>query len=225
MKTSLSRDDNEAKIIYINVMKIKTLTVVILSIFLFLAGCSKSQPELPYLPDNAVILAFGDSLTYGTGAASLNQSYPAILQQLIKREVINGGIPGLTAANAMPELSAQLEQHKPALVILCIGGNDLLRRKGFAEISANIEQLIQFILSKKINVVLIAVPKPGILFSVPNFYPQLAKKYKLFIDTKTIPELEGEREYKADTIHLNAKGYQVLAENIAKLLRESGAIF
>lgn len=205
-------------------MKLKYLTIIILSILLLLTGCSRPKPRLPYLPEDAVILAFGDSLTHGTGAASLNQSYPAILQQLILRKVINGGIPGLTADSALPHLIEQIKEHQPKLVILCIGGNDLLRRKDFAEIATNIDQLIQFILSKKINVVLIAVPKPGILFSVPDFYPQLAKKYELLIDKKTIPELESERKYKADAIHLNAKGYQILAENIAKLLRENGVI-
>lgn len=205
-------------------MRVKFLIVALVGVILVLGGCCRSDAMLSYLPPDATVLAFGDSLTYGSGAAR-DQSYPVILEQLIGRKVINGGVSGLTAAAAMPKLAMLLEQYQPALVVLCIGGNDLLRRQKPEIISDNLEQLIRFILAKKIELVLIAVPKPGIFLNVPEFYQRLAKKYNLPIDCRTLPKLEGKRKYKADMIHLNASGYHTLAESVAALLRSHGAIF
>ncbi|WP_445367647.1 hypothetical protein ACH5Y9_22385 [Methylomonas sp. BW4-1] len=71
------------------------MKIVLMVVALLFGGmaCNKSKPALSKLPDNAVILAFGDSLTYGTGA-SAQHDYPSILTQLTGREVINEGVPG-----------------------------------------------------------------------------------------------------------------------------------
>jgi lysophospholipase L1-like esterase len=60
-------------------------------IFLALTACSEPSRTLTKLPDDAVILAFGDSLTYGTGASRLSD-YPNILAELTSLEVINEGV-------------------------------------------------------------------------------------------------------------------------------------
>ena len=77
-----------------NSRKYNVLTSLMLTIIvsLGLAACS-SQPKLPYLTDDAVIVAFGDSLTFGNDAKP-SQSYPSILEQMIGRRVVNAGVPG-----------------------------------------------------------------------------------------------------------------------------------
>ena len=103
------------------------LGLAVAGLCLALSACVSSPPPLPPLSENATVLAFGDSLTYGAGAAPAD-SYPAQLQKIIRRQVVAADIPGETSAQALRRLPRLLSHHRPALVILCTGGNDFLRR-------------------------------------------------------------------------------------------------
>ena len=119
------------------------LRLALLFIFLLLSACSNETPLNP-LRDDAIILAFGNSLTYGTGAKP-NFSYPAQLEKLINRKVINAGIPGEISSKGLRRLPALLSTHKPDLVILCHGANDILRKLDLNNTKSNLQNMISLI--------------------------------------------------------------------------------
>ncbi|MGB5425573.1 MAG: arylesterase [Gammaproteobacteria bacterium] len=189
-----------------------------------ISACSDSSPRLPRLAENTVILAFGDSLTYGTGADK-NQSYPAVLSRLTGRTVINAGIPGEVSAQGRERLPALLDRHQPELLLLCHGGNDLLRRINAAATRSNIETMIEAATQRNIAVLLIGVPKPGLMFlDAADLYSEIAEKHELVYEGDILPDVISDNALKSDQIHPNADGYQRIAAAIYRLMTNSGAL-
>ena len=194
--------------------------------FVIIAGSSAScsdDVKLPALTSDATILAFGDSLTYGTGT-SKNNAYPAVLERLIDRRVINAGIPGEISSEGLVRLPGLIEKHRPDLIIICHGGNDILRKLDLSKTRNNIQQMID--LAKKNNslIVLLGVPQFGLFLNTAPFYKELAKKNNIPISDDILGDIIGNNSLKSDHIHPNNKGYQILAEDITLLLQRYGAI-
>lgn len=195
-----------------------------LCFLIILSACSTPSPSLVKLSSNAVILAFGDSLTYGSGANIKTESYPAILEQLTSRRVINAGIPGEISEDGLKRLSTALLKHKPDLVLLCHGGNDILRRLDKRQLANNLEQMVKIIKASGAEVVIIGVPTFGFGLTVPDLYPDLVEKYRLAGDMTTLVDIESQPNLKSDHIHPNAKGYRIFGQRIFQLLQQAGAV-
>jgi len=194
-----------------------------LAILLLAISCSNGSAKIPVLAPDATILCFGDSLTYGNGAAP-GDPYPAVLAELTGRTVINGGVPGEVTAAGVARLPGLLDEHHPALVVLLHGGNDILQRRSASEMADNLRAMAETARSRGAAVVLLGVPQFGLLFRPPDLYADLARQLRLPYDGESLAEIERDPTLKSDPIHPNAAGYRKLAERIYALLHAAGAV-
>jgi acyl-CoA thioesterase-1 len=199
-------------------MQVLRLAFIVLLIW----GCGE-RPKLERLPSDAIVLAFGDSLTFGTGAAQ-DESYPAHLERMIGRRVVRAGVPGEVTAQALARLPAALDEHAPRLLLLCIGGNDFLRRLGNPQAERNVREMVKLARSRGVAVMLIGTPEPGFTVTPPAFYSSIAKEFRLPYEERIIGQVLTDASLKADPIHPNASGYRRIAERVADQLKKSGAI-
>jgi lysophospholipase L1-like esterase len=181
-------------------------------------ACEKSVTIKP-LPQEAVILAFGDSLTYGTGAPA-GESYPDVLAELLTRQVVNAGIPGEVSSAGLARLPGLLTKHRPTLVIICHGGNDFLRRGDPQLVESNLRAMITLSQSTGASVLLIGVPDFNLMLSTHPLYERLNESLTVAYDGEIIEKLLSDRSLKSDRIHPNAIGYRLLAETIASRIEE-----
>ena len=195
-----------------------------LAVLLALAACDSGPPRLAKLPADGVVLAFGDSLTFGTGARA-EASYPAVLEELIGRRVVRAGVPGEVTAQGLARLPGALRDSAPDLLVLIHGGNDVLQRRDREDTRANLRAMVQVARERGVAVVLIGVPNLGLILGrSAGFYRKLAEELDLPYDGEALPAILKQSGLKSDPIHPNAQGYRQLAEAVAELLRRSGAI-
>jgi len=188
---------------------------------LLLTACG--EPGFRPLAAGETILAFGDSLTEGRGVSPA-QSYPSVLASLSGHPVINGGVSGELSQAGRARLPALLAEHRPALVILLEGGNDMLRGSGEGALKANLAAMIEAAQGSGAQVLLVAVPRKSLFADGAPLYGELAQQYGLVLDNDSIGELLRDPALKSDAVHFNAEGYRTLAQRLHRLLQERGAL-
>jgi acyl-CoA hydrolase len=193
---------------------------------LALAGCSGHKAEP--LPPGTVVLALGDSITAGYGLAP-DTAWPARLAVKTGWTVINGGVSGDMSADALARLPALLDAHAPRLVLVELGGNDMLRKLPEAETSANLAEALHIIRAHGATPMLMAIPRPSLVgaalqnLSPPKFYRKLADAEKVPLIEGAIGDVLSDPALKLDPLHPNAEGHEALANKTLAALRELGA--
>ena len=193
----------------------------------WLTACGQ-EPQLTPLPPGATVLAFGDSVTFGTGAAP-GEDWPRALSLKTGWEVINAGVPGDTAEAGKSRIQALLEQHQPALVIIEIGGNDFLRRRPERAVKEDLRHLLRTVRQNGAQAVLVAVPELSLLNLVIGkgdapLYQELGEEEAVPVIDQVFSEILSQPELRADQIHPNAEGYRRMASGIYDHLKQEGAL-
>ncbi len=184
--------------------------------------------------DEVVILALGDSLFAGYGLGP-GQSYPAHLETALKARgipvrIINAGVSGDTTADGLARLDFVLKGigKKPAMAIISLGGNDMLRAVPPTETRRNLAELLAKLQVAKVPVVLLgllAAPNLGSDYTAAfnPIYPALAKQYGAKLVPFWLQPLQGHPELvQRDHIHPTAPGIDQLVT--ATLDQVAGAV-
>lgn len=180
--------------------------------------------------EERLILAFGDSLyagyRLGRGEGLPEQIQNRLRTSGINATVVNAGVSGDTTAAGRQRLTFALDSlpRKPDLVVLGLGGNDVLRQIAPAETRANLTSMMDELKRRGIPVVLTGMRAPPNLG--PDFartfegiYPDLAKTYGATLDPFVLDGVITDSALMLpDRIHPNAKGAAKMADRIAPLV-------
>ena len=218
---------------------------------LLLSGCQgQAQAPAPEpsdaAPASAVapqgperrILAFGDSLFAGYRLGR-NQGYPERLQAALRARginahVTNAGVSGDTTADGRQRFQFVLGGMIPGpdLVIVELGGNDLLRGLPPAETRANLKAILEPLRQHHVAIVLMgmrAPPNMGPEFqrAFDAIYPELAKEYgATLVPFFQAPVYDKPALLQADHVHPTAQGVDALVaatvEAVAGALAKAG---
>jgi acyl-CoA hydrolase len=189
-----------------------------------LAACGKRQ-KFSVIPTGSRVLAFGDSVTYGTGASS-GEDWPTLLGELTGWQIINAGVPGDTAKAGKSRIGPLLDEHKPALVIIETGGNDFLRRRQESAVKQDLKALVNAARSAGAQVALIGVPSLSVMTVVAgkaadaSIYEELGKEENIPVISDVFSDVLSRPELCSDKIHPNSVGYRQMAAGIHSALKK-----
>ena len=207
-------------------MSILRQFILLFAAIALLSACTSNTREAA-LPAGSQVLALGDSLTAGAGV-TVEQAWPALLEQKTGWVVVNGGVNGNTSADALKRLPHLLEQYDPKLVLVTLGGNDMLRHIPQQQTISNLDQILTLIKAHGAKAVLLATPEPNVMgavfqnLSAPDFYQQIAEQQQVPLIEDAIADVLSEPQLKGDQVHPNAEGHALLSEKIFRELQSIG---
>jgi lysophospholipase L1-like esterase len=170
-------------------------------------------------PGSGAIVCFGDSLTRGHGATA-EESYPAVLASLLGREILNRGRDGETSETALERLDGDVLGSSPSVVIITLGGNDMLRRLPIEDTLRSLRKVFERILAAGAMVVFLPIDPPFVSDERMKRVKELCRELGVLYVDSVMNGMWGNRRLMSDGIHPNAAGYRVMAERVRDALEK-----
>lgn len=191
---------------------------IFIILFLFCLGACAKKEITNYPPKAGPIVAFGDSITYGY-EVSAEDAYPALLEKMWDREVINLGVSGDTSLNAHAR-KEELKDLQPSFVLIEFGGNDFLKKVPQEQTQKALEEIVDYIQNLGAVAVLVDTGGHGPMNTYTKINKTIAKQKNALYIEGIMNGIFTDRSLKADAIHPNQKGHQIIADRIDKVLRK-----
>jgi acyl-CoA thioesterase-1 len=179
---------------------------------LLLCGCVDFNVRNINSPGKNII-CFGNSLTSGYGTDK-ESSYPAVLAHLTSFNVINAGLAGETTKGALQRLGTDVLDKNPVLVIIELGGNDLLEKVPLPETINNLRRIIEEIQKKGVMAALVDISSSILFEEYRDAYRNLAKEKGAIFISQAVDGIITEPALKSDYLHPNNHGYRIMAHRI-----------
>lgn len=194
------------------------VAAVVLALFAGYGYWTAGYPIVNAEPRGERLIAFGDSLTHGTGAAE-GMDYPSQLSRMIGEPIRNAGIPGDTTVSALERLQRDVLDHSPRIVFITLGGNDLKNRMDKDRAFRNLEGIIRAIQSEGALVVLGGIRFPVYDRGFSEAYRSLAEETGTVLIPNVYEDIMGDPKLMSDPIHPNGAGYRRMAEHFYEAVR------
>ena len=194
---------------------------IVLAVLILLAGykfLTSTHQDFDQYSAGQRIIAFGDSLTFGTGASS-GMDYPSQLSKMITRPVINAGRPGDTAASALARVEKDVLAHSPDIVLITLGGNDLKNGVDADTAINNLKMIVNLIHNQGARVIIGGLHFPFRDRGYGRGYQKLADETGAVLIPNILEGIMGNRQLMSDPIHPNDAGYKVIAERFYEAIR------
>ncbi len=194
----------------------KIIGAILTIVFLAGIGYLIIRPAKTPVIENKTIVAFGDSLVKGYGATEGND-FVSVMSRDLGVPIENMGVSGDTTQAALARIDTVTDLN-PGIVIMVIGGNDILRRIPISETRENIATMLSVFRAHGTKVILVGVR--GGLLNDPyrDLYKSLAEEYDAIYVSDILSGLLGNTELMSDPIHPNDAGYDRIAKRLAKVI-------
>jgi acyl-CoA thioesterase-1 len=182
-----------------------------------LAACSPSFAA-------QTVMVFGDSLSAAYNL-SVQQGWVHLVSRRIDAaglpwQVVNASVTGETTAGGLRRIAEDLRRHKPAIVVIELGGNDALRGLPIAGMRRNLDEIVRLVRQARAEPVLVGMmipPNYGIEYAAQfrDMYASIAAKANaplvpfLLEGVGDKPEL-----FQADQVHPTAAAQPRIADNV-----------
>jgi acyl-CoA thioesterase-1 len=173
------------------------------------------------------LLVFGDSLSAAYGL-SPDQGWVHLLGERAARidgwRVVNASISGETTAGGLRRLPADLERHKPAMVVIALGANDALRGQPVAGIRDNLEKMVRLARQARAEPVLVGLmipPNYGIDYAdqFRGIYPAVAAKNRIALVPFLLDGIADKPDlFQADQLHPTAAAQPIILDTVWKTI-------
>jgi lysophospholipase L1-like esterase len=179
-----------------------------------LPGCGR---DVPKASRDGPIVAFGDSLVYGTGSSG--GGFVKLLERGIGRPIENLGVPGDTTADGLARIDEVLDLDAGVVIVL-LGGNDFLRQVPQDTTFANLSTIIERLQDDGAAVLLAGVRGGLVRDHFAARYEELADRHGTAYVHDVLDDTFGVDGYMADQVHPNDAGYRVIADRMLPVLQQ-----
>jgi acyl-CoA thioesterase I len=186
--------------------------LVLAAVAVLAAGCARAVPRAAR---DGPIVAFGDSLVFGTGSSG--GGFVKLLEQKLGQPIVNLGVPGNTTADGIARLG-EVTERQPSVVLLLLGGNDFLQQQPRDQTFANLATIIERLQADGVAVLLIGVRGGLVRDDFAEHFEELAERYRLAYVHDVLDDTFGVDGYMADQVHPNDAGYRVIADRMYPVL-------
>lgn len=205
-------------IVTITHMKIIVGMVIVIVGYTLWIQFRPAPPVTNFPSSGTEIVAFGDSLIAGVGASPGNDLVSRLVDQ-IGEPIANLGVSGNTTSDGVARLDV-LDQYDPKVVLVLLGGNDVIQNVPLAETRANLSTIITNIQDRGAVVLLLGV-RGGLLADgdVAAMYESLANEHGTAFIPDVLRNVFGRPQLMSDPIHPNDAGYEKISERVAPVLQ------